>query len=841
MRIVIKGGVWKNTEDEILKAAISKYGKNQWARISSLLVRKTPKQCKARWMEWLDPAIKKTEWSKEEDEKLLHLAKLMPTQWRTIAPIVGRTANQCLERYQKLLDEAERAENEELGLAGVDDAGPSADDVRRLRPGEVDPDPENRPARPDPIDMDEDEKEMLSEARARLANTQGKKAKRKARERQLEEARRLAILQKKRELKAAGILMRAKPKKNGMDYMADIPFEKQPAAGFYDTSDEKAKRVAAPTGKSMRDLEIQNRRKDRETAEARDKKRKAQSKDANADAMSHFVPSKDALLQQRREEQQISKRRKLVLPGPQVSESELEDLVKIGRAGESARAMVDENGNEASQGLLGEYSALGNARDARTPRTAPQHDNVMAEARNLRNLTAQQTPLLGEENTPMRELVGRTGFEGATPAGQVAATPNPLATPFRAGQTDVSATPASSVGATPLRTPMRDSLSINDENASIYGATPREERHRLHDVKRQLRAGFSSLPQPKNEYELVLPEEQEDVEDTAGESAEVAAAMRIEDRSEREARLKELREKEAKLELERRSQAVKRGLPRPAEVDAAALLAQLDLEAKDPDAPQRQDDKWRREAERAVTYEMIRLLEHDSIAYPVAGSRRAGGGKSSLPRIADEELAAARKVVHDEIAQSVGLPGASEKTLRRTVALSVEDFEKNWRPSYERLAFDARSNRYVDEESLSDAELIAGFRALIESNRDKMASESAKAAKVEKRLGQVLGGYVARSKTLAGKLSENYDELARTRIELESFARLATNEEGAIVRRTESLRDEVEKLERKERDGQSRFRELLELKDRLEAECQEMELLEAERINEQALASMDDA
>lgn len=78
------------------------------------------------------------------------------------------------------------------------------------------------------------EKEMLSEARARLANTQGKKAKRKARERQLEEARRLAVLQKKRELKAAGIMyvlafrsdtshsdisqsMRSKPKRKGMD------------------------------------------------------------------------------------------------------------------------------------------------------------------------------------------------------------------------------------------------------------------------------------------------------------------------------------------------------------------------------------------------------------------------------------------------------------------------------------------------------------------------------------------------------------------------------------------------------------------------------------------------
>jgi hypothetical protein len=54
----------------------------------------------------------KTEWTREEDEKLLHLAKIMPTQWRTIAPIVGRTAAQCLERYEKLLDEAMRTEGQ---------------------------------------------------------------------------------------------------------------------------------------------------------------------------------------------------------------------------------------------------------------------------------------------------------------------------------------------------------------------------------------------------------------------------------------------------------------------------------------------------------------------------------------------------------------------------------------------------------------------------------------------------------------------------------------------------------------------------------------------------------
>ena len=47
-RVMIKGGVWRNTEDEIMKAAVMKYGKNQWSRIASLLHRKSAKQCKVK-------------------------------------------------------------------------------------------------------------------------------------------------------------------------------------------------------------------------------------------------------------------------------------------------------------------------------------------------------------------------------------------------------------------------------------------------------------------------------------------------------------------------------------------------------------------------------------------------------------------------------------------------------------------------------------------------------------------------------------------------------------------------------------------------------------------------
>ena len=54
-----------------------------------------------------------------------------------------------------------------------------------------------------------------------------------AREKQLEEARRLASMQKRRELRAAGIEMNTdrRRRKHGMDYNADIPFEKRPAIG----------------------------------------------------------------------------------------------------------------------------------------------------------------------------------------------------------------------------------------------------------------------------------------------------------------------------------------------------------------------------------------------------------------------------------------------------------------------------------------------------------------------------------------------------------------------------------------------------------------------------------
>ncbi|KAF4425651.1 Pre-mRNA-splicing factor cef-1 [Colletotrichum fructicola] len=589
---VVKGGVWTNIEDEILKASVSKYGLNQWARVSSLLARKTPKQCKARWNEWLDPSIKKIEWSKEEDEKLLHLAKLMPTQWRTIAPIVGRTANQCLERYQKLLDEAEAREAGSFGLTGPEGGetqAPSADDVRRLRPGEVDPDPESKPARPDTIDLDEDEKEMLSEARARLANTQGKKAKRKARERQQEESRRLAALQKRRELKTAGINIKVVTRKKGqMDYNADIPFEKKAAPGFYDTTEEEARNEQQRLAFDPRKQQLASKRKGDGDEDGENKRRKKEKEPPSA---SFQAAMKAGQMQKIREAEQSSKRRALNLPAPQVSEGELEEIVKMGMVGERANMMARESENDATRGLVSEYSTLNNSAPIRTPRAPAQEDHIANEIRNIRALTNTQSSLLGGENTPLHEGAESTGFDGIAPRKQTVATPNPMATPMHAN--GVGQTPAR-VGQTPMRTP-RDSFALNANDGTMVGATPRDVKMRDMALRSQLRQGLASLPKPKDtEWELELPDEQKELAATD--------EMMLEDAAERDRREAEYKAAQHALEMQRRTQVMQKNLPRPSQVDVTALLSVA--------------SQVKNEAEALIAREAAALIANDAVKYP---------------------------------------------------------------------------------------------------------------------------------------------------------------------------------------------------------------------------------
>lgn len=746
---VVKGGVWTNIEDEVLKAAVSKYGLNQWARVSSLLARKTPKQCKARWGEWLDPSIKKVEFTKEEDEKLLHLAKLMPTQWRTIAPIVGRTANQCIERYQKLLDEAEQRESGELGMTGGDEASaPTADDVRKLRPGEVDPDPETKPARPDTIDLDEDEKEMLSEARARLANTQGKKAKRKARERQQEESRRLAALQKRRELKTAGINIKVTTRKAGqMDYNADIPFEKKAAPGFYDTTEELTlnERQRATFDPRKQQL-AQAKRKQEEDDEAGRKRRK---NDKDAPSASYREALKAGQMQKVREAEQSSKRRALVLPAPQVGEGELEEIVKMGMIGERANTMAQNGDNDATRGLVNSYTPLNTGAPIRTPRAPAHEDHIANEIRNIRALTETQSSLLGGENTPLHEGAGSTGFKSVAPQMQSIVTPNPMATPMRAGAAGVGATPLRP-GQTPMRTP-RDNFALNGQGSELV-------------MRHQLRQGLASLPKPKQQaWELELPEEEEEIVTTTNGLPEDAA--------ERDRRDQALRDAQELLEKKRRTQVMQRNLPRPTSVDLATLLQAADA-TEDP-------------AEKAIAREAALLIVNDATKYPLTATKPTGK-PPSLDQIEDDALAEARRQILLEAKSKVApeeIEAAWTKTNSNSLLLGLGCYDD-------------------DEEEEASA-----MKAAFDEIQDTMIASAEKGGKLEKKLNLHLGGYKQRAEMLRKKIGDSTAELEKATNALNAFKILANSEEIAVRNRLAALRDEVGFVSKREREAQELYRQ----------------------------------
>ncbi|CAG8000943.1 unnamed protein product [Penicillium salamii] len=772
---VVKGGVWTNIEDEVLRAAVSKYGLNQWARVSSLLARKTPKQCKARWIEWLDPGIRKTEWSRQEDEKLLHLAKLMPTQWRTIAPIVGRTATQCLERYQKLLDEAESRENDELGLGGPgeESAAPSADDVRRLRPGELDPDPESKPARPDTIDLDEDEKEMLSEARARLANTQGKKAKRKARERQLEESRRMAVLQKRRELKNAGINVKVVTRKPGqMDYNADIPFEKPAAPGFYDTLEEQDQNERQREAFDPRKQQLANKRKGDQDDDAERKKRKNDKSSASA---ASAAAQRAGQMQKIREAEQSTKRSALNLPAPQVGEAEMEDIVKMGLAGERASQLTGDE--DFTQGLVGNYSTslLGDT-PIRTPRAAPQEDHIANEIRNIRALNETQSSLLGGENTPLHQGDSSTGFDGIAPRVQNIVTPNPMATPFRQAN-GMGATPGPS--ATPLRTP-RDHFSLN-QGGQLIGSTPRDIKNHEISVRQQLRGKLASLPKPKtSEWSF---------DDIPDETAEPTSSMEIseEDAAERDRREQEAQQKAAKAEFKRQSQVYQRGLPRPAVLDLNALVQRA--------------SQVTGAIEGLIANEAAALIAHDSRQFPVPGAQ-VEGKAPKLRQLDDRFLDAARTSIAAEIASEAQQSEWQDK------------FDDGW-SSVRAKSLPGLENYEDDEQDPSQEE--QKFIGAFDTVQTALFATAERGNKLEKKLSLHYGGYQNRAKTLRSKISEAGTALPAATNELDAFRTLQISEEAALPRRLEGLREAVSFVMRREREAQELYRSRKEELDELVA------------------------
>ncbi|KAI8897326.1 Homeodomain-like protein, partial [Globomyces pollinis-pini] len=110
-------GKWSPTEDQSLLAAyhsITEQDKAEglgantsltlfWFKVASLIPGRSGQQCMARYLETLDPKLKKGKWDPEEDQLLNEGFQLYGKSWVKIsAPIQGRTQRQCRTRWLQL-------------------------------------------------------------------------------------------------------------------------------------------------------------------------------------------------------------------------------------------------------------------------------------------------------------------------------------------------------------------------------------------------------------------------------------------------------------------------------------------------------------------------------------------------------------------------------------------------------------------------------------------------------------------------------------------------------------------------------------------------------------------
>lgn len=84
----LKRGNWTEEEDDRLRKAVAGYG-SSWVQVALAIPGRTNDQCRERWHEHLNLSAEKAPWTEAEDKILLENVKLIGNRWKTIGLKIG--------------------------------------------------------------------------------------------------------------------------------------------------------------------------------------------------------------------------------------------------------------------------------------------------------------------------------------------------------------------------------------------------------------------------------------------------------------------------------------------------------------------------------------------------------------------------------------------------------------------------------------------------------------------------------------------------------------------------------------------------------------------------------
>lgn len=106
-----KRTLFSKDEDLKLMHLTKLLGPNNWKLISSFLEGRNPKQCRDRYKNYLAPGLSNTNWSKDEDEKILHLVSEIGSRWSEMQKYFpNRSSNSLKNRWHLIISQKKRPE-----------------------------------------------------------------------------------------------------------------------------------------------------------------------------------------------------------------------------------------------------------------------------------------------------------------------------------------------------------------------------------------------------------------------------------------------------------------------------------------------------------------------------------------------------------------------------------------------------------------------------------------------------------------------------------------------------------------------------------------------------------
>ena len=468
--------------------------------------------------------------------------------------------------------------------------------------------------------MDDDEKEMIAETRVRLANIKGKKAKRRSREKFIEKTRQLAQLQKQRELRAAGIEYviekKKKKKKVEIDYNAEIPFEHRPVDTVYQT-DAVEEPAPNPNIGNISLNTIEGVRRDEEERRLRklDQKKLKKLRQMNLPEHIEKLNKVNPLMYQ--------KKTRLVLSEPQLTDKDLELLGKMTK---NVASIMNSSTSDTTRELVGNYSV----REPTPVKTPKYSSQLMKEARYAYNLINAPSPMLGGEH-----LVAPPENTGSS---KVGATPNPYkrmiseSIGVSRGETPLSTSTKSRINARSTTTQVyNDELRINNddwadnawEEGSQYGDQATSDVNKFDRIRDIIKRSLESLPAPRNDYEIDLPELEEFI---LREKQMISSKNRKMDFEDMEAIRSEAINQQKLRDFYRQSQARQRNLPLPVQLSDSLMS---DVERKGSTSA---NDAWS-----LIRKELAQMVVNDIVENPATKGTSAADILTYYNRNAYEE------------------------------------------------------------------------------------------------------------------------------------------------------------------------------------------------------------